>query len=54
MDAVDGKLTMLAPGVSKTLIGKRQIDVKDANGKAFNRETIAALSAANEFWLTYA
>jgi cytochrome c len=54
MDAVDGKLTMLAHGVNKALIGKPQIDVRDANGKAFNQETIAALSAANEFWLTYA
>jgi cytochrome c len=54
MDAVDGKLTMLAHGVNKALTGKPQIDVRDANDKAFNQETIAALSTANEFWLTYA
>jgi cytochrome c len=53
-DAVDGKLTMLAHGVNRALIGKPQIDARDANGKAFNQETIAALPTANEFWLTYA
>jgi cytochrome c len=31
-DAVDGKLTMLAHGVNKALIGKPSIDVRDANG----------------------
>src|SRR5215471_6625589 len=33
MDATDGKLTMLAHGVNKGLIGKPQIDVKDPEGK---------------------
>jgi cytochrome c len=54
MDAADGKLTMLAHGVNKALIGKPQIDVKDANGKAFNQETMTALSTADETWVTYA
>jgi cytochrome c len=54
MDAADGKLTMLAHGVNRALIGKPQIDVRDANGKAFNQETMAALSAADEYWVTYA
>jgi cytochrome c len=53
-DAVDGKLTMLAHGVNKALIGKPQIDMKDADGKAFNQETAAALSTENEHWVTYA
>jgi cytochrome c len=54
LDAADGKLTMLAHGVNKALIGKPQIDVKDANGKAFNQETMTALSTADEYWVTYA
>jgi cytochrome c len=52
-DAVDGKLTMLAHGVNKALIGKPSIDVRDANGKAFNRETLAALATADDYWVTY-
>jgi hypothetical protein len=35
MDAVDGKLTMPVRSVNKSLIGTRQIDAKDENGKAF-------------------
>ena len=54
MDFSDGKLTMLAHGVNKALIGKPQIDVKDAEGRAFNRETVAALAKADEFWVSYA
>ena len=54
MDAADGKLTMLAHGVNKALVGKPQIDVKDANGKAFNQETMTALSTEDECWVTYA
>jgi signal transduction histidine kinase len=53
MDASDGKLTMLAHGVNKALIGKPQIDVKDADGKAFNREMMAMLGQANTGWMTY-
>jgi cytochrome c len=52
-DAVDGKLTMLAHGVNKALIGKASIDVRDANGKAFNRETLGALATADDYWVTY-
>lgn len=54
MDAKDGKLTMLAHGVNKALVGKPQIDVKDAEGKAFNREMAAVLEKGNETWMTYA
>ena len=54
MDATDGRLTMLAHGVNRALIGKPQIDVRDADGKAFNQETQAALSTTNEYWVTYA
>jgi cytochrome c len=54
MDAADGKLTMLAHGVNKALIGKPQIDVKDANGKAFNQETLSTLSTVDECWISYA
>jgi len=53
LDATDGKLTMLAH-VNKALIGKPQIDLKDAEGRAFNQETAAALSKANDTWTTYA
>jgi signal transduction histidine kinase len=53
MDANDGKMTMLAHGTNKALIGKPQIDVNDAEGKAFNKETNAALSKANDTWVTY-
>jgi cytochrome c len=53
-DAVDGKLTMLAHGVNQALIGKPSIDTRDANGKAFNRETVAALATADDYWVTYA
>jgi signal transduction histidine kinase len=53
MDASDGKLTMLAHGVNKALIGKPQIDVKDAEGKTFNRETVEMLSKADNGWVDY-
>ena len=52
-DAVDGQLTKLAHGANKALIGKPQIDMKDANGKAFNRETLATLATADDYWVTY-
>jgi signal transduction histidine kinase len=54
MDANDGKLTMLAHGVNKALLGKPQIDVKDAEGKAFNREMIGMLDKSGEAWISYA
>jgi signal transduction histidine kinase len=53
MDANDGKLTMLAHGVNKGLIGKPQIDVKDAEGKAFNQDMVKMLSGASNGWLDY-
>lgn len=52
-DANDPKLTMLAHGVVKALIGKPQIDVKDADGKAFNQDMVAAVAKAGEAWVTY-
>jgi cytochrome c len=53
-DAVDGKFTMLAHGANKGLVGKPQIDTKDAEGKAFNRDVIAALTKdGDEFWTSY-
>ncbi len=53
MDGNDGKLTMLAHGVNKGLIGKPQIDLKDAEGRTFNQETAAALAKGDEFWVSY-
>jgi signal transduction histidine kinase len=53
MDAKDGKLTMLAHGVNKALIGKPQIEVKDADGKAFNKDTVEMLSKADTAWVDY-
>jgi len=53
MDANDSKLTMLAHGVNKALIGKPQIDVKDADGKAFNQDMVAMLTSASDGWLSY-
>ena len=53
-DAADGKFTMLAHGANKGLIGKPQIDTKDAEGKAFNRDIIAALAKdGDEYWTSY-
>jgi hypothetical protein len=53
-DAADGKFTMLAHGANKTLIGKPQIDTKDAEGRAFNRDIIVALTKdGDEFWTSY-
>jgi cytochrome c len=53
-DAADGKFTMLAHGANKALIGKPQVDTKDAEGRAFNRDIIAALTKdGDEFWTTY-
>jgi signal transduction histidine kinase len=53
MDAKDGQLTMLAHGVNKGLIGKPQIDIKDAEGRLFNQDTAAALAKGDDFWVSY-
>jgi cytochrome c len=53
MDAKDGKLTMLAHGVNKALVGKPQIDMKDAEGRAFNKETAANLTNSDSTWVDY-
>ena len=53
-DAADGKFTMLAHGANKALIGKPQIDTRDAEGKPFNQDVIAALTKdGDEFWTSY-
>jgi cytochrome c len=53
-DAVDGRFTILAHGANKGLVGKPQIDTKDAEGKAFNRDVIAALNKdGDEIWTSY-
>jgi len=52
-DAMDPKLTMLAHGVNKTLIGKPQIDVKDAESKPFNQEMFDGLKTSNGVWISY-
>jgi hypothetical protein len=44
MDAADGRLTMLAHGVNQALIGRPMMDIRDASGRAFNHEIVAALS----------
>jgi len=54
IDANDGKLTMLAHGANKGLIGKPQIDLKDAEGRAFIRELAATMANATETWDSYA
>jgi cytochrome c len=53
MDANDGKLTLLSLSVNKAMVGKPQIDVKDAEGKAFNQEMLAAVSKSNDAWISY-
>lgn len=53
MDGNDGKLTMLAHGANKALVGKPQIDTKDAEGRAFNQETAAALAKGDSTWVEY-
>jgi cytochrome c len=53
LDGKDAQLTMLAHGVNKALIGKAQIDVKDAEGKAFNKDVVATLATANDVWVSY-
>ena len=52
-DATDGQLTMLAHGANKALIGKPQIDTKDAEGRAFNQDVVAALAKADSTWVEY-
>lgn len=53
MDAADGKFTMLAHGTNKALIGKPQIDIKDAEGRAFMQETASALAKSSATWTDY-
>jgi len=53
LNATDGQLTMMAHGVNKGLIGKPQIDVRDAEGRLFNQDTVSALATNNDFWISY-
>jgi cytochrome c len=53
MDAKDPQLTMLAHGVVHALVGKPQVDVTDADGKAFNKNMIHSLDAQGEGWIEY-
>jgi len=51
--ADDPKLMMLAHGANKALIGKPQIEVKDAEGKLFNQEMIEGLKMSKDVWISY-
>jgi cytochrome c len=53
LDAKDSNLTMLAHGANKALVGKPQINMKDADGKAFNAETVAVATTKGEGWIEY-
>lgn len=53
MDGADGKLTLLAHPLLKPVIGKPQIDQKDADGRAFNQETVAGLAKSDAVWIDY-
>ena len=53
LDAKDGKLTMLAHGANKALVGKPQLDMKDADGKTFNHETASIAATKGEGWVEY-
>lgn len=52
LDAVDGKMTNLAH-INKALIGKSQIELKDAEGKAFVQEMADKLKSADSAWVDY-
>jgi signal transduction histidine kinase len=53
LDGKDSNLTMLAHGANKALVGKPQLNVKDADGKSFNHETVAIASTKGEGWVEY-
>lgn len=53
LDATDGKLTMLAHGANHGLVGMAQDEIVDAEGRAFNDETVAVANSQGEGWITY-
>ena len=48
---LDGKV--LAHGANESLIGKNQIDAKDADGKAYVKERVELASKQPSFWQDY-
>lgn len=50
--ADDDKLTMISHP-NKALIGKPQVDQKDAEGRLFNQEMKAAVAKSGEAWISY-
>ena len=52
VQATDPQMTMLAH-INKGLVGKPQIDTKDAEGRAFNLDVIAGLAKSNDVWVSY-
>ena len=53
MDWSDGKMTMLAHGTNKAMVGKPQADMKDAEGRDFMHEVVAGLGKSDEIWVSY-
>ncbi len=53
LDARDGQLTMLAHGANPGLIGMPQNEIVDADGRAFNDETLTVVKTKGEGWVTY-
>jgi hypothetical protein len=45
--------TMLAHGVNERFVGLDFIDVKDSDGKPFNREIVEAANAEGSGWVEY-
>lgn len=52
LDAADGNMTSLAH-TNKTLIGRPQIAIEDAEGKAFIREMAEKLTTSDAAWIEY-
>jgi len=48
----DPQLTMLAH-INKGLVGKPQIETKDAEGRLFNQDVIAGLAKGDSVWVSY-
>jgi cytochrome c len=45
--------TMLAHGVNERFVGLNFIDVKDSNGKPFNREIVETANTKGDGWVDY-
>ena len=50
--ATDPQLTMVAH-INKGLVGKPQIDTKDAEGRLFNQDVLAGLAKGDSVWVSY-